>query len=300
MDTRDVRANGISFAYRELGPADGPLALCLHGFPDTAYTWRHLMPVLADAGFRVVAPWLRGYPPTEVPRERRVDPDVLAADVNALHRALGGTREAVVVGHDWGAIAAMRAAAAAPERWRRLATLAVPPERILAGAKGDSQQAMRSRYALAALVPGAEHRLLAGDAEGFRRLWRRWSPGYEPTDDDLGPLVEALAVPRAARAMLAYYRGYAPAVVARRALSVRMTLPPQPHLVLHGRDDGCIGVKWAERTVGKLAHPTSRVEVVDGAGHFLHLERPEEVGVLIRDHLTARGSAPSSGAARQR
>lgn len=290
METHDVRANGIRFAYRELGPADGPLALCLHGFPDTAHTWRHLMPLLAEAGFRVVAPWLRGYPPTEIPGERRVDPDVLAADVNALHRALGGTRDAVVVGHDWGAIAAMRAAAAAPERWRRLATLAVPPERILAGAKGDSRQALRSRYALAALLPGAHHRLLAGDAEGFRRLWRRWSPGYEPTREDLGPLLDALAVPGAARAMLAYYRGYAPAVVARRALSVRLPLPPQPHLVLHGRNDGCIGAEWAERTIGRLPHSASRVEVVEDAGHFLHLERPDEVGALIRAHLMARGS----------
>lgn len=289
METHDVRANGISFAYRELGSPDGPLALCLHGFPDTAATWRHLMPVLADAGFRVVAPWLRGYPPTEVPSERRVDPDVLAADVNALHRALGGTRDAVVIGHDWGAIAAMRAAAAAPQRWRRLATLSVPPERILAGAKVDGRQAVRSRYALAALVPGAERRLLAGDAEGFRRLWRRWSPGYEPTDVDLDPLRAALAVPGAGRAMLAYYRGYAPAVLTRRALSVRTALPPQPHLVLHGRDDGCIGVEWAEATRGRLPHPASRVEIVEGAGHFLHLERPDEVGALVRDHLVSRG-----------
>lgn len=296
METHDVRANGITFAYRELGPADGPLALCLHGFPDTAATWRHLMPLLADAGFRVVAPWLRGYPPTEIPHERRVDPDVLAADVNALHRALGGDRDAVVVGHDWGAIAAMRAAAAAPERWRRLATLAVPPERILAGAKIDGRQAVRSRYALAALVPGAEHRLLAGDATGFRRLWRRWSPGYEPTDADLGPLREALAVPGAARAMLGYYRGYAPAVLSRRALSSRMALPPQPHLVLHGRQDGCIGVEWADAAVGRLPHPASRVEIVDGAGHFLHLEQPDEVGAMIRTHLLARGSTPSGAA----
>lgn len=300
METHDVRANGIRFTYLELGPRDGPLALCLHGFPDTAHTWRHLMPLLAEAGFRAVAPWLRGYPPTEVTRERRVDPDVLAADVNALHRALHGTRDAVLVGHDWGAIAAMRAAAAAPERWRRLATLAVPPERILAGAKGDPRQVARARYALAALVPGAEHRLLAGDAEGLRRLWRRWSPGYEPAREDLVPLLDAVAVSGAARSMLAYYRGYAPAVLARRALSVRLQVPPQPHLVLHGRDDGCIDVEWAERTVGRLPHPASRVEIVEGAGHFLHLEQPADIGALIRDHLVARGSPPTSGALRSR
>ena len=94
--------------------------------------------------------------------------------------------------------------------------------------------------------------------------------------------------------MLAYYRGYAPAVLARRALSVRLPLPPHPHLVLHGRDDGCIGVEWAEATRGRLPHPASRVEIMEEAGHFLHLERPVEVGALILDHLVARGPAARS------
>ncbi|MFA9446558.1 alpha/beta fold hydrolase [Egicoccus sp. AB-alg6-2] len=289
MEPRFVRANGLAFAYVEQGPSDGPLALCLHGFPDTPATWRHLMPTLAEVGFRAVAPWLRGYPPTELPRERRIAPDTLAADVNALHRALGGDRDAVLVGHDWGAVAAMRAAAAAPERWRRLVTLAVPPERILLGAVGDRRQVLRSRHAMAALVPGAEHRLMAGDAEGFLRLWRRWSPGYVPGPDDLEPLQQMLRTPGAPRAMLAYYRGFAPAVVSRRALSHRVSLPPQPHLVLHGRQDGCVGVEWAERAEGRLPHPASKVMILDDAGHFLHLERPEEVGRLVREHLGARG-----------
>ncbi|GGI06901.1 alpha/beta fold hydrolase [Egicoccus halophilus] len=291
MTARFVRANGLRFAYREQGPADGPLALCLHGFPDTPATFRHLLPALADAGFHAVAPWSRGYPPTDVPADKRIDPDTLTADVNALHRAFGGSRDAVLVGHDWGAIAAMRAAAAAPERWRRLVTLAVPPERVLAGVAGDGRQLARSRYALAALVPGADHRLAAGDAAGYVRLWKRWSPGYEPTEDDLAPLKAAVRSPGAGRAMVAYYRGFAPAVLRRRALSPRVTLPPQPHLVLHGRQDGCIGVEWAERAEGRLPHPASRTVIIDDAGHFLHLEQPERVARLTLGHLLARGTA---------
>ena len=67
-----VEANGLHFAALAAGPADGPLALCLHGFPDAAPTWRHLLPALADAGFRAVAPWMRGYAPTAVPAWWRI------------------------------------------------------------------------------------------------------------------------------------------------------------------------------------------------------------------------------------
>jgi pimeloyl-ACP methyl ester carboxylesterase len=82
-----VWVQGLEFAYLELG--EGPLALCLHGFPDTAWTWGHLLPELASAGFRAVAPWLRGYAPTGVPGDGRYQVGALAADANALHEVLG-------------------------------------------------------------------------------------------------------------------------------------------------------------------------------------------------------------------
>src|ERR1700733_4610942 len=73
MDRGVVTANGVDFTYFAAGPADGPLALCLHGFPDTAHTWRHLVPRLADLGFRAVAPFMRGYAPTSVPADGAYD-----------------------------------------------------------------------------------------------------------------------------------------------------------------------------------------------------------------------------------
>jgi pimeloyl-ACP methyl ester carboxylesterase len=289
VGARFVRANGLRFAYLQQGPADGPLALCLHGFPDSAGTWRHLLPRLAEAGFRAVAVWMRGYPPTEVPPDRRLEPPTVTADVNALHRALGGGRDAVLIGHDWGAVAGSRAAAAAPDRWRRLVTLAMPPEAVMGALLGQRAQLRRSRYLLLAQLPGAEHRWAVNEGAFLERLWRRWSPGYDPTEEDLAPLRSAVASPGAMRAMLAYYRGFAPAVLRRRALSTWVTLPPQPHLYLHGRDDGCIGVEWAELAVGRLPHPASRVRILDGVGHFLHLEQPDEVAAEILAHLTAGG-----------
>jgi pimeloyl-ACP methyl ester carboxylesterase len=289
-----VRANGIRFAYLAEGPPEGPLALCLHGFPDHAGTWRHLLPMLADAGFHAVAPWMRGIPPTDVPVERRVDPDVLTADVNALHRALGGDRRAVVIGHDWGAIGASRAAAAAPELWRRVVTLAVPPERALAGIWHDRRQVARSWYALAAQVPGLGERMVT-DPRRLERLWRAWSPGYEPTVEDLAPLHAVVGDPQVRRAMLATYRGLGVAMVGGRAVGGRVPVPPQPHLVLHGEDDGCIGVEHARAAAALLRHPASRVTVVPDTGHWLHLEAPEEVGRAISAFVSEGHPAGSAG-----
>src|SRR5438045_6330238 len=99
-----VNANAIDFAYLACGD-EGPLALCLHGFPDSAWTWRYLLPELAAAGFRAVAPFMRGYAPTDVPTDGRYQTGALAADALALHDVLGGDGDAVIVGHDWGAAA---------------------------------------------------------------------------------------------------------------------------------------------------------------------------------------------------
>lgn len=297
MAGRTVRANGLDWAVTSAGAPDAPLALCLHGFPDTVATWRHLLPALAAAGFHAVAPAMRGYAPTEVPADRATDPDTLSADVNALHRALGGGHDAVLIGHDWGAIAGSRAAAAAPDRWRRVVTLAVPPEAIVATARTDVRQARRSWYMVAAQLPGAERLFTRRDLALVRRLWHTWSPGYEPQAADLEPLRATFAAPGVPRAVLGYYRGFAAAAAENRALSSRVTVPPQPHLHLHGRDDGCVGAELAERTVGQLPHSASRVEILDGVGHFLHLEDPDRVNARIVDFLT---DARTPAAARAR
>src|SRR5688500_11388309 len=98
-----IEANGLLFGYLEAGSHDGPLALCLHGFPDSAWTWRHLLPDLADAGYRAVAPFLRGYAPTDVADDGVYHLGAIVSDACALHEALGGDEQAVLIGHDWGA-----------------------------------------------------------------------------------------------------------------------------------------------------------------------------------------------------
>ena len=95
-----VRVNGLEFAYLESG--DGSLVLLLHGFPDTAHSWSHQMPALAAAGYRAVAPYLRGFPPTEIPRDGFFDKATLATDIAELIRELSGGAPVYLVGQDWG------------------------------------------------------------------------------------------------------------------------------------------------------------------------------------------------------
>src|SRR5260370_33759717 len=109
--TRTVLANDLKFAILEAG--SGPLALCLHGFPDSAQTWRYLLPELAEAGFHAVAPFMRGYSPTGIPADGAYQVAALAADAAALHQVLDGGEDAVLIGHGWGAETAHCAAAPA-------------------------------------------------------------------------------------------------------------------------------------------------------------------------------------------
>ena len=117
-----VDANGLKFAYLEEG--SGPLVLMLHGFPDTAHTWDDLRPRIAAKGYRAVSPFMRGYQPSGIP-DRDPDQETLARDPVALIEALGA-REAIIIGHDWGASAAYGAAALAPDRVKKLIAIGIP------------------------------------------------------------------------------------------------------------------------------------------------------------------------------
>ncbi|HVB91087.1 MAG TPA: alpha/beta fold hydrolase, partial [Acidimicrobiales bacterium] len=183
MGQHTIAANGLEFAYLQEGPADGPLALCLHGFPDTAHTWRHLLPELAAAGFHAVAPFLRGYAPSQIPADGRYQMGAIVRDVNALHQALAGRDDAVIIGHDWGALATYGAVAHQPGRWRRAVTAAVPPTAAIGMSLFTYAQLQRSWYMFFFLSPLAEMALPMDGYAFIDGLWADWSPGYDGTWD---------------------------------------------------------------------------------------------------------------------
>lgn len=282
---RTIRANDLEFGYLEAG--DGPLALCLHGFPDSAYTWRHLLPALADAGYHAVAPFLRGYAPTEVPADGAYQTGALVADAVALHEALGGDEHAVIIGHDWGAAAAYGALTHAPDRWRRAVTMAVPPMSVLMTGFFDYAQLKRSFYVFVFQTSLAEIAVAADDMTFLDGLWRDWSPGYDAAED-LAHVKDCLREPANLTAAIGYYRAMLDATRNLDAYAGEQRAtgepPERPVLYLHGRDDGCIGVELTA-DVGAHLGAGSHLERIDAAGHFLHLERPAEVNRHVLDWL---------------
>jgi pimeloyl-ACP methyl ester carboxylesterase len=289
MDQQRVIANGVDFAYLAEGPADGPLALCLHGFPDTAHTWRYLLPRLADAGYRAVAPFLRGYSPTALAADGRYDTGTLAIDACELHEALGGSDDAVIIGHDWGAFATYGAAAHQPDRWRRVVTAAVAPQASMADGFFSYDQLRRSWYVFFFQTPLAEYAVSLDDYAFIDRLWDDWSPGFDGSWD-AARVKEALSSPEHLSAAIGYYRamfaGPPDDPEAAAAQAAGGTTGPRPTLYLHGADDGCMGIDTIGPVIDFLA-PGSEMVVIEGAGHFLHVERPDEVNDRIVAFLTA-------------
>lgn len=282
------QVGALEFRALEAGPEDGPLALCLHGFPDHPRTWRHLLPALGAAGWRAVAPWMRGYTPGAIPEDGAYRIADLAHDVLGLIDAVGAG-PAAVIGHDWGATAATGAAILGPERVSRLVTMSVPHRRFGIALATDYEQQKRSWYMFFFQLPFAEAAVAAGDFAFLRRLWADWSPGYEPEPEEWQALIETFHAPGVLSAALGYYRSAlspasgGPARVAEQARATTENVPVET-LYLHGLRDGCIAASLCEGL--EEAHPEGlRREMISEAGHFLHLEQPERVNRAILEFL---------------
>ena len=275
-DLGDVRLH-----YVEAG--EGSLVLLLHGFPQFWYQWRHQIPALVEAGFRVVAPDMRGYNLSDKPlgvRAYRVE--LLARDVERLILACG-EQTAVVVGHDWGAIAAWIAAMRHPERVEKLAILNVPhPARSLDGLLSP-MQLLRSSYMFFFQIPRLPEEVIrAGDFGLLRSVFR--SDPVQPealTAEDIERYIEAIAQPEVLTASLNYYRALLRNPREMRALLQRVEAPV---LVIWGEKDRFLSRRLAEPP--RLWVPNLiRVKRLPDASHWVAEDRPLEVNTLLLDFL---------------
>jgi pimeloyl-ACP methyl ester carboxylesterase len=256
-----ISANGLSFAYFEDGA--GPLVLLLHGFPDTPHTWDGVRPKLAAAGYRAVSPFMRGYTPTDIPADARYDADTLGRDALALIAALGAER-AIVIGHDWGAVAGYSAAGLAPERLTQLVTLAIPhPASIL-----PTPRVLWSvRHFFTLRRRHAAERVRAHGFAYVDELYRRWSPAWAVPDDATRAVKDVFSDPAALDAALAYYRALRP--VLSRAQRRRVRVPT----VTFAGDTDIVEAAAFSRARRRFAAPYQVVHLP--GGHFLHREHPE-------------------------
>ncbi|MEZ0054408.1 pimeloyl-ACP methyl ester carboxylesterase [Mycobacterium sp. MAA66] len=277
------------------GPADGRLVLCLHGFPDSAHSWRRLGPLLAAAGYRVVAPFMRGYAPTEIPVDGDYHVGALVSDVLDLHEALGGGADAVLVGHDWGAFASNAVAAYPNSPFRTVISMAVPPLAamsqarfgVLRTAKMSLIQLRMSWYIMYFQLPGAPERTLH---RVIPRLWQDWSPRGADVDEDVATTLAALPTAAHRAAAVGYYRalvrpGSVDPAYADFGAYLR-ALPLIPILYLHGEQDGAMQVGYTEQLLDVLPSG-SVVQTIAGAGHFVQVDQAAAVGDAILRYVSA-------------
>ena len=251
------------------GPADGPVVLLLHGFPQTSWSWRGVWPTLADAEFRVVAPDQRGYSPDARPvgveHYRMTE---LVADAVAVIDAVGA-EQAHVVGHDWGAAVAWQLAGRHPDRVRTLTAVSVPhPLAFVEALRSDPDQRARSRYMKDWQDPGAEQRLLD---DGLGSLFG--IPGVDAAHYDA-----AMREPGALTAALSWYRA--------QSLDDLDGLGPilAPTLHVWSDQDAALGPAGAHATGAHVDGPY-RFEVLEGVSHWVPEQAPAALCALLLEHL---------------
>ena len=286
LERQWVDGAGVRLHVRAAGPDDGPLVVLLHGFPEFWYGWRHQIPALAEAGYRVVVPDQRGYNRSGAPRAvAAYDLDRLADDVCALIEAAGRDR-ASVVGHDWGAMVGWHLAHTYPECLRRLAILNVPhPHVFRRTLRSSPAQLLRSTYALFFQIPALPEWLLGrNDGQGLAALLR-WSSHSDTFDGaDLALYRRAWRRPGRLRSMLHWYRA-----AVRRALR---TPPPSapidvPTLVVWGAQDIALHRRMAAPSAAMCTD--GHLEVLDDATHWVQHDAPDLVNRHLLDHLAAEG-----------
>ena len=292
---RDVSANGIRLHVAEAGT--GPLVLLLHGFPEFWWSWRHQLVGLADAGFRVVAPDLRGYGASDKP-PRGYDAVTLAADVAGLVRALG-ERDAMIVGHDWGGVLAWTVGTLHPRVVRRLAVLDAPhPLRLRSALVTDPRGQLRaSRYAFGFQTPRLAESLLTRDDAAVRRRALRavvragLARARPTTRRRCGGAGRRSGSRRPRTARWSTTGGCCARWSARTASGTRSRSPSRSPR----RPCSCTAA-WTAALLPRTALGSGRYvaaayewRLLDGVGHFAHQEAPDRVtGELFAGQRTDR------------
>jgi pimeloyl-ACP methyl ester carboxylesterase len=280
IEETTVETSALDFAALRAGNGDR-YALLFHGFPDDPGSMRPLLARLADNGYTAVAPYMRGYGDTDRPPLEPAEYSIpkLGSDVLAVANAVGAD-DPLVVGHDWGAIAVSAVSRLDPSFASTAVTMAVPPD-FATAFQHNPMQSMRSWYMSFFQIPGlAEETLRRDDFALIERLWRLWSPGWEYPEERIESVRETFRTGQTVEATLQYYRSFFQEFLSRPADDLAISGIEVPTLLLAGREDGCIGAGLFEHSADCYT-ARQHTEIVDGAGHFLHAERPAYVGDLI-------------------
>jgi pimeloyl-ACP methyl ester carboxylesterase len=276
---REILTNDLRMHYVTQGT--GPLVVLLHGFPEFWYSWRFQIPVLADHGYRVVAPDLRGYNRTEKPA-RGYDIPTLLRDIAGLIEGLGEER-AIIVGHDWGGVLAWHFAIDYPQMTSRLIVLNAPHPGAMQRELRTLAQLRKSWYILAFQIPWLPEYVLARDhARAIGSLLYNSAvqkSAFPP--DVLAQYQEAMSRPGTLPAALAYYRQLVRG--GQRHYRSRTLRVDAPTLLIWGEQDVALGVELTHNLEEWV--PDLEVKYLPESGHWVQQEQPEQVSRLMLEFL---------------
>jgi pimeloyl-ACP methyl ester carboxylesterase len=285
VDIVRVAANDINFEVATMGTGDR-LALCLHGFPEHAYSWRHQMPMLAKLGYRVWAPNLRGYGNTDSPREvSAYKTSTLVEDVAALIKT-AKAKEVVLLAHDWGGALAWSLAMYQPKLIDRLIICNLPHPACFARELRRPAQFLKSWYMLFFQLPWLpEFMLGARQGHATAKLIRRTSRNAARFPDEALEIYrDNAARPGGLTAMLNWYRALLRGGGTRRFFSADIPIIHVPTLFLWGDADTALSLRTTIGTEKYVSNLTFRV--FSGVSHWIQQEAPEAVNAMIEAWLS--------------
>jgi pimeloyl-ACP methyl ester carboxylesterase len=276
----DLSVNGRN--YPVIGAGEGPLVVCLHGFPDNYETWQHQIEPFVAAGYRIVCPMMPGYAPGTEPISGTNTPIYAADKIIAVIEVLlkdAGEQKCHLVGHDWGALTSCLVANQRPHLLSSLAVLSIPYnvnlQRVILRCPS---YAINAWYVTFFQLKWFADWWVKRNNWGFiDLLYRTWSPTWENYDDRLVSVKETLKQPGVLKSCLSYYRNCIFGLNSasfrwRRLYNGRIEVPT---LGIRGDVDGCMPeVAW-ELTSPKSFRNGLTLEVMPGIGHFPQLENPE-------------------------
>jgi pimeloyl-ACP methyl ester carboxylesterase len=284
VEETTIETADLSFKALTMGDGNR-YAVLFHGFPDDPGSMIPLMEILAEHGFTAIAPYMRGYGKTERPplSPDNYTPMKLGSDVAAVLAALDAD-DAVVVGHDWGALAVTTVSMLGPPTIAECVTMSVPPD-FMTALETHATQALRSWYMTLFQIPGvAEEVVRRNDFALIERLWNMWSPNWDYSDERLAAVKDTLSTGKTVEAALLYYRGMFDEFLTKRQDKLTIAGIEIPTLLVTGADDGCISPDLYEES-HQCYEGRFTFERVTDAGHFVHVERPKAVGERIIEFI---------------
>ncbi|ENX41866.1 alpha/beta fold hydrolase [Acinetobacter sp. NIPH 2100] len=291
VDQLVLQRDGLTLHANVYGDPTHPLVVLLHGFPDTPHCWDKVYPILVNAGYQVLVPWLRGYTSDSVHADAHYGLASATADLHAWLEKLG-VQKFHLVGHDWGAAIAMTYSSQYTASLYSVSLLAVPPipalKNILVNLKYFPKQLYMSSYMLLMQSNFAKKLLSQNEADFVTKIWKKWSPTWVFTEADFAATGQVFSQPQIAWAATRYYRNlfaihHSINFKANQHLLSQIKVPT---LALAGLDDGCMNIQLHQALAQPDHFPQGLRSIhLSNCGHFLQAEQPQRVAELLLEHF---------------